>query len=186
MRAYALHTTGKALLVTLVLAPTLMSCFGNGLSDAELCPVGLCPKVVCAFRDAKYTCGCENGYKRSDDGRRCVDIDECAGDTPACDAHAYCSNTIGTSLDKERNGAACSCICLLSMSPTPGSEVHAILIVLPLTGSFVCTCNDGFVVCGTELLTLGNNQQAALCLRVQIPITQPFSNSSESYVNIYV
>lgn len=54
---------------------------------------------------------CSNGYKLSNDGRNCFDVDECR-DNPRVCSGGQCTNTIGSYV----------CVCTDGLLPGPGGS----------------------------------------------------------------
>ena len=54
---------------------------------------GNCPQL-CNNTVGSFTCGCNEGYLLSSDGRSCMDINECSSNTHDCQQN--CINTIGS------------------------------------------------------------------------------------------
>jgi hypothetical protein len=51
--------------------------------------------AICESQRGVRNCTCPNGFELDPDGRRCIDIDECATDADDCDPSASCVNTTG-------------------------------------------------------------------------------------------
>ncbi|XP_068088637.1 thrombomodulin-like [Hyperolius riggenbachi] len=102
-----------------------------------------------------YTCMCSEGYYLADDGKTCIDIDDCEKNPNICEHH--CTNTIGSFVCGCKPGYE------LVMDPDCGnpdgcpSECLDIdECINPLTlcehdcrnipGGYVCVCAEGFVV----------------------------------------
>lgn len=51
----------------------------------------------CVNTPGSFTCGCKAGYTRSQDGRTCVDVNECESAND-CSSQATCTNTPGSYL----------------------------------------------------------------------------------------
>ena len=50
----------------------------------------------CIDSIGSYDCACRQGYQVDNDGRGCVDVDECENDTHRCQNPARCVNLEGT------------------------------------------------------------------------------------------
>ena len=110
---------------------------------------------LCNNSHGSYECACLDGFTSDDNGRTCVDIDECA-DPAACDDGATCTNTIG----------AFSCSCGTEFTGTGTDDDPCVDIdkcddsaallgdkcdsshgqCVNTAGSFECQCNEGYEI----------------------------------------
>ncbi|KAB0380266.1 hypothetical protein FD755_008050 [Muntiacus reevesi] len=75
-----------------VIAPTQVTEINECTVNPDICGAGHCINLP-----VRYTCICYDGYKFSEQQRKCVDIDECAQDQHLC-SQGRCENTEGSFL----------------------------------------------------------------------------------------
>ena len=110
----------------------------------------------CNDTDGSYTCDCRSGYRLSNDGKTCEDIDECLSENGGC-AHSCINYTDGSyectcddGFTLDGNGKTCTDIDECETMRTKGLRTD---MVIPCDrnaqchnndGSYTCECNAGF------------------------------------------
>ncbi|XP_063074215.1 fibulin-1-like [Engraulis encrasicolus] len=113
------------------------------------CPLG----QTCVNTPGSYSCerhhvSCSRGYHLTDDGNRCLDVDECKGSQPACDGHG-CVNLLGTFRCECKPGFIFNsinkiCEDINECRHYPGQLCAHRCENTP--GSYQCSCNTGFTL----------------------------------------
>ncbi|KAM5164568.1 thrombomodulin-like [Mantella aurantiaca] len=123
---------------------------------AKPCDPNPCSQLCFEISESPgFVCMCQEGYELVDDGKTCIDIDDCAVNPNICDHH--CTNTIGsfvcdckpgfdlvTNLDCDNpHGCPSECVDVNECnSPFTLCEHDC----ANLEGSYRCFCFEGFVV----------------------------------------
>ena len=110
----------------------------------------------CTDNDGSYTCDCRSGYRLTNDGKTCEDIDECATENGGC-AHTCVNHTDGSyecqcddGFTLDGNGHTCTDINECESMRTKGLRTN---MIIPCDknaqchnndGSYTCECNAGF------------------------------------------
>ncbi|XP_029010122.1 fibulin-1 isoform X2 [Betta splendens] len=117
------------------------------LSQTGPCLRGqVCINTVGSYKCQRNSVNCGRGYHLSDDGTRCVDVDECKGPESACAGHG-CVNTLGSYRCECEPGYVFNSIGRLCEDINecrhyPGRLcAHKCNNVL---GSYTCSCTTGF------------------------------------------
>lgn len=93
--------TSIHLFLLLILTNCFYSCLAKACQNNGQCP------QICVPGPMEPTCLCEPGYESLNNGKQCVDIDECAFEFNKCSQ--FCNNTKG--------GYRCSCASGYSLEP---------------------------------------------------------------------
>ncbi|XP_042211836.1 fibrillin-2-like isoform X3 [Homarus americanus] len=103
--------------------------------------------AVCENTEGSYRCNCKKGFKQSNDGRTCVDVDECAEIPGIC--HHNCINVWGShqctcraGYNLARDNRTCSDV--NECEEYRGRGRLCIGICVNMAGSFKCSCPDGY------------------------------------------
>ena len=73
-----------------------LSCSGPG-SSLDVNDLCICSALNSTLNANQNQCVCDDGFRASDDGLTCVDIDECETNTATCDTKSeVCLNTVGS------------------------------------------------------------------------------------------
>lgn len=117
------------------------------LLGEQACPNGQCVDVL---EQKSYTCQCNVGYQLSENGKKCVDVNEClvanGGHSQICGKEGTCLNTEGSYTCRchkgfENQGALTSCTDIDECAQ-PGLCEHGSCV--NTKGSFICSCGDGY------------------------------------------
>ena len=139
-------------------------------ADVDECATanGNCSQL-CNNTAGSFTCGCNEGYLLSSDGRGCEDVNECTSNTHDCQQN--CINTIGSFICScnpgyQRHSDQRSCSgkpFLRILVLVINSNVYLSCTVIDINecvvntdgcdqgcqntiGSFECTCSDGYIL----------------------------------------
>ncbi|CAN9498982.1 unnamed protein product [Ophioblennius macclurei] len=106
---------------------------------------------VCINTEGSYTCranvlNCGRGYHLSDDGTRCIDIDECKGPEKVCEGHG-CINQLGSYRCECETGYTFNSISRLCEDINECRHYPGRLCAHKcenIRGSYKCSCTTGF------------------------------------------
>ncbi|XP_069157401.1 fibulin-1-like isoform X3 [Procambarus clarkii] len=103
--------------------------------------------AVCENTEGSYHCNCKAGFKQSNDGRTCLDVDECAEISGIC--HHNCDNLWGSHRCTCRAGHILArdnrtCTDINECDEDRGRGRLCIGICVNTAGSFKCRCPDGY------------------------------------------
>lgn len=128
--------------------------------DSPICgPVG----SKCLNIAGSFTCYCPRGYKSTQDGKSCVDIDECKEESNKCGVYGKCINTSG--------GFNCQCESGFILAPSGTECIHA------QVESCWRACNPIFSVETTTAGTVGEGKP----IHVINPSEEPVYNYQYDY-----
>ena len=127
----------------------------NVFSDLspDKCQVGShnCTKNAdCTDVKGSYACRCREGY--TENGKACVDTNECASDLYKCDSNANCINTAGSYncfclVGYHGNGYTCADV---DECTTGSHDCHRNAECINNEGSYDCLCLSGYTGNGRE------------------------------------
>ncbi|EPY81210.1 latent-transforming growth factor beta-binding protein 1 isoform 9 [Camelus ferus] len=153
-----------------VIAPTQVTEINECTVNPDICGAGHCINLP-----VRYTCICYEGYKFSEQQRKCIDIDECTQDQHLC-SQGRCENTEGSFLCicpagfmASEEGTNCvdvdECV-----RPDICGEGHCVNTV----GAFRCEyCDSGYrMTPGGRCEDIDECQQGSLCMNGQCRNTE--------------
>uniref|UniRef100_A0A8C6NY03 Fibulin-1 n=1 Tax=Nothobranchius furzeri TaxID=105023 RepID=A0A8C6NY03_NOTFU len=121
----------------------------------------ICINTVGSYICQRNSVNCGRGYHLSDDGTRCVDIDECKGPQEVCSGHA-CINQLGSyrcecETGYNFNSITRLCEDLNECESNPCSQECA-----NVYGSYQCYCRRGYQLSDIDAMTCEDIDECAL------------------------
>ena len=113
----------------------------------ECTNVTICENAECSDNDGSYVCDCIDGYTHTStqlDTDPCLNVDECIGNTHACDTNANCSDTVGwyaCTCNTGWNGDGLTCA---DMDECMDPTICTNSTCNNSPGSYTCMCTTGY------------------------------------------
>lgn len=105
---------------------------------------GLMCEYACLSDGETYACACDRGFQIADDGRTCVDLDECT-DPRQCPGHNFkCVNAVGSFQCVCRDGFVMASSRCVDEDECVSAPCEHVCVNTP--GSYKCSCYPGYKV----------------------------------------